>query len=266
MLTASYLGVLQGFGVTVNPSTSNPSISSLSPTSAALGASVTITGTNFGGSQGASTVKFNGTAAAPTSWNATTIVAPVPTGASSGNVVVTVGGAASNGVAFTVLSSSASFVKRDTTTQGNWPGAYGSEGYTVVGGATSNPAYVTPVPAGQSQYVWAPSTSDVRALQAASNPANRVAGTWYTSSFTVDLNIADNNTHQVAVYCLDWDSTARRQTVDILDGNGNVLNTQNLTSSFNGGVYLVWNVSGHVKIRLTRTGGDNAVLSGLFFH
>jgi hypothetical protein len=266
MLTASYLGVLQGFGVTVNPSTSNPSISSLSPTSAALGASVTITGTNFGGSQGASTVKFNGTAAAPTSWNATTIVAPVPTGASSGNVVVTVGGAASNGVAFTVLSSSASFVKRDTTTQGNWPGAYGSEGYTVVGGATSNPAYVTPVPAGQSQYVWAPSTSDVRALQAASNPANRVAGTWYTSSFTVDLNIADNNTHQVAVYCLDWDSTARRQTVDILDGNGNVLNTQNLTSSFNGGVYLVWNVSGHVKIRVTRTGGDNAVLSGLFLH
>jgi hypothetical protein len=163
-------------------------------------------------------------------------------------------------------SSSATFVKIDATTQGNWRGAYGNEGYVVVGDSTSDPTYVTPVPAGQSPYVWAPSTSDVRALQAPSNPANRIAGTWYANSFTVDLNIADNNTHQVAVYCLDWDSTARRQTVDILDGNGTVLNTQSLTSSFNGGVYLVWNVSGHVKIRVTRTGGDNAVLSGLFLH
>ena len=42
------------------------------------GASVTITGTNFGATQGTSTVKFNGTAAAPTSWAATSIVVPVP--------------------------------------------------------------------------------------------------------------------------------------------------------------------------------------------
>jgi hypothetical protein len=162
-------------------------------------------------------------------------------------------------------SSSATFVKLDATTQGNWRGVYGSEGYIVVGDSASNPAYVTPLPARQSQWIWASSTSDVRALQAA-NPPNRVAATWYATSFTVDLNITDSNTHQLALYSVDWDSTARRQTVDILDGNGNVLNTQNLTSSFNGGVYLVWNVSGHVKIRVTQTAGNNAVLNGLFFH
>ena len=166
----------------------------------------------------------------------------------------------------TAPPSSAQFVKLDTTTQGTWRGTYGNDGYIVVGDSTSNPAYVTPVAAGQSQYTWVPATSDVRALQQATNPLNRIAATWYASTFTVDLNIVDSNTHLLAVYCLDWDSTSRRQTVDILDGNGNVLNTQRLTSSFNGGVYLVWNVSGHVKIRVTVTGGDNAVLSGLFFH
>jgi len=87
-----------------NPSP--PSIASLNPTSGAAGDSVTITGANFGATQGTSTVKFNGVAATPTSWSTTSIVAPVPTGATTGNVVVTVGGVASNGVSFTVTAVS----------------------------------------------------------------------------------------------------------------------------------------------------------------
>src|SRR6266404_2664875 len=80
-----------------------PSISSLSPTSGLVGTSVTATDSNFGATQGTSTIKFNGTTAAPTSWSDTSIVAPVPAGASTGPVVVTVAGAASNGVTFTVI-------------------------------------------------------------------------------------------------------------------------------------------------------------------
>jgi hypothetical protein len=79
-----------------------PSISGLSPTSGPVGTSVTISGTNFGATQGTSTVTFNGVAATPTSWGATSIVVPVPTGATTGPVVVTVAGLASNGVTFTL--------------------------------------------------------------------------------------------------------------------------------------------------------------------
>jgi len=92
-------------GVTFTVSSPTPAISSLSPASGAVGTAVTINGTNFGAAQGSSTVTFNGTAATPTSWSATSIVAPVPAGATSGDVVVTVNGAASNGVAFTVLKN-----------------------------------------------------------------------------------------------------------------------------------------------------------------
>ena len=74
-----------------------PSLTSLSPTSGPVGTSVTITGANFGATKGTSTVTFNGTTATPTSWSATSIVVPVPAGATTGNVVVTVGGVASNG-------------------------------------------------------------------------------------------------------------------------------------------------------------------------
>jgi hypothetical protein len=83
-----------------------PSITSVTPSSGPVGTSVTIAGSNFGSSQGSSTVTFNGTSAgtAP-SWSATSITVNVPTGATTGNVVVTVGGVASSGVAFTVTTS-----------------------------------------------------------------------------------------------------------------------------------------------------------------
>jgi len=76
-----------------------PFIISISPDFARVGASITISGNNFGSTQG--TLTFNGTAAAPTSWNNTQIVAPVPSGATTGPVVVTQA-LASNSVTFTV--------------------------------------------------------------------------------------------------------------------------------------------------------------------
>ena len=52
-----------------------------------------------------STVTFNGVVATPTNWSPTSIVALVPNGATSGNVVVTVGLQSSNGVGFTVTGN-----------------------------------------------------------------------------------------------------------------------------------------------------------------
>ena len=86
---------------TVKPT---PTITSVSPTVAAVGMPVTITGTNFGSSQGSSTVKFNGTTATPTSWSVTQIVVTVPGGANIGNVVVHTSGVDTNGVLFTVAT------------------------------------------------------------------------------------------------------------------------------------------------------------------
>jgi hypothetical protein len=105
----------------------------------------------------------------------------------------------------------------------------------------------------------------VRALQAEMG-TGRIASTWFNvSSLNFDVNFTDGNTHQLALYALDWDSTARAETLQIVDANTNVvLDTQNVFS-FHNGIYLVWKISGHVKISVTRTGGANAVISGAFF-
>jgi hypothetical protein len=91
-------------GVAFTVTVPQPSITSLNPTSGFVGASVTITGVNLGTTQGTSTVRFNGASATPTSWSATSLAVLVPAAATTGNVVVTVGGTASNGLAFTVLA------------------------------------------------------------------------------------------------------------------------------------------------------------------
>jgi hypothetical protein len=94
-------------------------MTSLTPAIGPVGTSVTIGGANFGSTKGTSTVTFNGTTATPTSWSATTIVVPVPAGAATGNVVVTVGGVASNGQTFTVTGTTPaaiSFVQRNYAT------------------------------------------------------------------------------------------------------------------------------------------------------
>jgi hypothetical protein len=101
------VGGVASNGVTFTVTAPAPNITNLSQFSGPVGTSVTIMGANFGATQGTSTVTFNGTAGSPSSWSATSITVPVPSAATTGNVVVTVGGVASNGVTFTVTGPGA---------------------------------------------------------------------------------------------------------------------------------------------------------------
>ena len=88
-------------GVTFTVTLPAPVISRLDPNSGLVDASVTIEGSNFGSQTG--TVTFNGTTASTTSWASDEIQTKVPSGATTGAVVVrTSGGQSSAGVSFTV--------------------------------------------------------------------------------------------------------------------------------------------------------------------
>ena len=88
------------------PGSSAPVISSLSVSSGGVSTPVTIYGTNFGSTQGSSTVTFNGTpaTAAGSGWGPASIGVTVPSGAATGYIVVTVDGMASNGALFTLTT------------------------------------------------------------------------------------------------------------------------------------------------------------------
>jgi hypothetical protein len=82
-----------------------PNLTSVSPTTARAGDSITLTGTNFGATQGSGSVWLgNKLAGSIVSWSDTQIVAIVASGAKSGSAQVQQGGAWSNSIAFTVIT------------------------------------------------------------------------------------------------------------------------------------------------------------------
>jgi sugar lactone lactonase YvrE len=91
------------FNFTVEPTP--PEIISIAPSSAQVGSSVTITGNNFGETIAANEVTFNGVVANLTSASNAEIIAVVPSGATTGPVVVVANGLVSNEYNFMVEPS-----------------------------------------------------------------------------------------------------------------------------------------------------------------
>jgi hypothetical protein len=84
-------------------------------------------------------------------------------------------------------------------------------------------------------------------------------------SFTIDANLNPGAAHQVALYADDYDPWGQTERVDVIDPSSSTVLDTRIISGFTGGEYLVWNVSGHVRIKVTNVGYPNAVASGLFF-
>jgi hypothetical protein len=169
----------------------------------------------------------------------------------------------------TLTGNAARYVGTDSTTQGNWSGAYGSDAYWSIGGAQNLPGYAWVSFGLISSALWqAPgATSDVRAAQVSAGSSTRVAACFYSSSsLTIDMNVIDGKAHQVALYLLGFDGLARSETVQVSDSATGALLASNVASNFVNGQYLVFDVSGHVTITIANNPGSyNAVVSGLYF-
>lgn len=102
-------GIALSVPVTGTGSALAPSITSISPTYGCPGTSVTITGTNFGATEGTSKVTFGSVTETATSWSSTTIVANATGGGindTNVNVSVTVGAKTSNPETFNIYGRS----------------------------------------------------------------------------------------------------------------------------------------------------------------
>lgn len=160
------------------------------------------------------------------------------------------------------------YVKMDSATKGAWRGVYGADGQVYADPAAKTLPFVTVTPVRALVWTWAASTADERGLQkpAPADPADRLASAWYASdSFELDVRFSDTAVHQVALYAVDWDNQSRAQRIEVTDSQGGVKHTLDTGPELKTGVYYVWRISGHARIRVTRTAGANAVVFGVLF-
>jgi hypothetical protein len=160
--------------------------------------------------------------------------------------------------------NSATLVKSDAVTRGNWKGVYGSQGYWLVDTPAALPNYAT-VTTASPQWLWQTQTATVFAPLRPDPATGRIAACWYSATQVVFIFFfSDAQPHRVSMYFLDWTASGRRQRVDVVDRDtGAALDSRDL-SSFSSGIYFTWDLVGNVAIRLTPS-NVNAVASGIFF-
>lgn len=168
--------------------------------------------------------------------------------------------------------TSAVLLGTDTTTGGRWRGAFGTAGQYVVGASTSFPSNLissSPVAVGGSPFTRV-LNGNTNARNALQNPNTlqgsilAVTGTQSTTEVTVTLAEGQLST-RMAAYFVDPDRSSRVQQVEVVDAATNEVLSSVRLRDFRNGTYLSWEITGSVKLRITRIEGPNAVFSGIFF-
>jgi hypothetical protein len=116
---------------------------------------------------------------------------------------------------------------------------------------------------------WAESTTDVRALQKPGADArDRIAAAWETTlqSFAIDLKLPEGQPHRVALYLLDWVQPGRRgAVVEIIDNATGRSLARNFFTRLSYGKYVIYDLAGDIRIKVSATNGAGGALSGIFF-
>jgi hypothetical protein len=151
----------------------------------------------------------------------------------------------------------------DTETGGNWPNKYGTEGYSLPSRDAALPSFVELSLEGADPWTWSDQTDDPHALLSDKTGDLRQARAWYGDAITLHANVYDTNLHALSLYFLDYDSGSRAQKIELLGSDGTLRDKFTL-DSFQSGRYLTLGIQGEIQIRITRTDGPNALLSGIF--
>jgi hypothetical protein len=169
-------------------------------------------------------------------------------------------------------TASVTFLATDSTTLGNWKGVYGQDGNVIAQSSVLVPGYAGFGTAGAVNLVLLDNNAtDPRALlkqQPSFSPTERVESYFHTlSSMDFLIGTNDGQAHRIALYFCDYDRAGRSVMVETLDtGTGSILDTRTLTS-YQGGVYLVYNYSGNVTFRVinANAGTPTGAFSGFFW-
>jgi alpha-L-rhamnosidase len=167
---------------------------------------------------------------------------------------------------------------QDSLTSGKWKDHYGKEGFVLFNQLEKGkhlqklPGYVSSLVLRNEANVHLDLPADNSVLTEPSGNTGSF-GSVITQdpvplleTMTIDLQVTGSQSHQVALYFLDWDDSARRSAIEVFDAKSlRLIAPVQLIKNYKNGKYLVFNYSGSIRIRVNQVRGPNAAVSGLFF-
>ena len=184
-----------------------------------------------------------------------------------------------------VASADVEYLFEDLDTQGSWRGVYGSSGGTIFDNGQLNgqnipgqdndqlidgllTEYVDGCDGCGNRWNWLSASPDERGLEFADEGVeDRIGACQYGNGPAALSFIVDADEYQIAVYFVDWDSSARLMDISGYQGNAPGDPDAVLENpDFHEGVWHVWSVTGDEPFELSviDNGGANWVVSGVF--
>ena len=154
-------------------------------------------------------------------------------------------------------------IRQDNSTQGNWIGAYGAQGYYIPGLPASLPSYAT-ITSSVASSVWAYGSVDAEAFEEPGSTARMASGWTSGSSIVLQVNLADNQPHDLALYLLNWKDGGVNELVQVANANTGAILVDQTVSDFAKGVYIQWVVTGNATITISQLSDNGAMASALF--
>ncbi|HSS61358.1 MAG TPA: fibronectin type III domain-containing protein [Candidatus Limnocylindrales bacterium] len=153
--------------------------------------------------------------------------------------------------------------------QGTWVGAFGADGYALLGWGNANLVSLQQSSLVIDQgalYEWNGGTTAVQALQSPDASTRHAATVYDGSQVRLHLTFSTAYSGTLHLYAVDWDARGRLENITVDDGSGP--RTATIATDFSQGVWINAPINvgagGTVTITVTQTAGLNAVLSGLF--
>jgi len=166
---------------------------------------------------------------------------------------------------------------RALSCKGSWGGLCGNEGFDLLAyfygkNVTVLPDWISGIDYGnfeKVQYsIWATSSPVSLMTSPVAYSICHLGGLTTKSSDAISIRVNDLSTHRISLYFCDYDRMgyARNQDVEIVDFNGNLICPAVSVIGFHEGMWLDYEFSGSIKIRVNnRNPNANATISGIFF-
>ncbi|HEY1789686.1 MAG TPA: hypothetical protein VGJ73_16180, partial [Verrucomicrobiae bacterium] len=170
--------------------------------------------------------------------------------------------------------STASFLGSDDSTEGDWPGKYGSDGfymprYFYGRDCQALPDYLSAVDCSgftNRQFSLWKAARPLLLTSPISYCARYLGALETVGSGSLTLHVSDTRPHRLELYVCDFNKAGREETIELLDLEGRVLVPACSVTHFEQGKWLMFKFSGSVQVRVSNLNSNStAVLSALMF-